>query len=71
MPGSPEGAQQRSDMPLRSYEGKSRSVTICCAYMMRRERLTMKDALDRIKAAKPDIRPNAGFLQQLQVILDR
>merc|ERR1712007_257290 len=45
--------------------GKSRSVTICLAYMVTRDRLSLADALAAVKAKRPVARPNAGFLQQL------
>eukprot|EP00928_Gymnodinium_smaydae_P081039 TRINITY_DN64618_c0_g1_i1.p1 TRINITY_DN64618_c0_g1~~TRINITY_DN64618_c0_g1_i1.p1 ORF type:complete len:670 (+),score=118.86 TRINITY_DN64618_c0_g1_i1:37-2046(+) len=46
------------------HEGKSRSVSMCVAYLISRERRTLADALTFVKSKRP-IRPNAGFLKQL------
>ena len=53
-------------MLVHCYEGKSRSVTILTAYLMCYERMTLKGALDLLRSKKPDVKPNKGFLVQLQ-----
>jgi len=47
------------------FEGKSRSISLCLAYLMTRERRTLADSLSFIKSRRPQIRPNAGFFKQL------
>ena len=45
--------------------GKSRSVTIVLAYLMRKRKLSLKDALRLVYKKRPIISPNMGFLKQL------
>lgn len=45
----------------------SRSTTIVCAYMMRRRGLSLRQALMKVKHARPCAQPNGGFMLQLQV----
>jgi len=47
------------------FEGKSRSVSMCLAYMMTRENKTLADAMNFVKSKRPQARPNAGFWKQL------
>eukprot|EP00928_Gymnodinium_smaydae_P080827 TRINITY_DN64448_c0_g1_i1.p1 TRINITY_DN64448_c0_g1~~TRINITY_DN64448_c0_g1_i1.p1 ORF type:complete len:732 (-),score=56.09 TRINITY_DN64448_c0_g1_i1:94-2289(-) len=47
------------------HEGRSRSVSLCLAYMVTRERRPLKDALTYVKAKRREAAPNAGFLRQL------
>ncbi|KAK7044814.1 hypothetical protein R3P38DRAFT_2881005 [Favolaschia claudopus] len=47
--------------------GMSRSVTIVAAYLMYSEHIDTQTALDIIRRARPNIDPNPGFLQQLEV----
>lgn len=46
--------------------GISRSVTICCAYLMKIQRLSARESLQRLKAVRPCARPNEGFMRQLR-----
>ncbi|KAM7379845.1 hypothetical protein PAMP_005365 [Pampus punctatissimus] len=46
--------------------GRSRSATICVAYLMKHRKLTLTDALQRVKTARHVIDPNPGFMSQLQ-----
>lgn len=46
-------------------EGRSRSVTMCVAYMMIGMKMTLKDAMERIHEAIFDENVNAGFKRQL------
>jgi len=47
------------------HEGKSRSVSLCLAYLIMRERRPLADALAFVKSRRPQARPNAGFMRQL------
>merc|ERR1712083_1198708 len=47
------------------HEGKSRSVSLCLAYLVARERKTLTDALAFVRSRRPQARPNAGFMNQL------
>ncbi|XP_015493672.1 dual specificity phosphatase 28 [Parus major] len=46
--------------------GRSRSAAICTAYLMRHRQLSLKDAFEAVKTARPVAEPNAGFWSQLQ-----
>uniref|UniRef100_G3PCS2 Dual specificity phosphatase 19 n=1 Tax=Gasterosteus aculeatus aculeatus TaxID=481459 RepID=G3PCS2_GASAC len=46
--------------------GVSRSTSIVIGYLMMREGLTFDEAYGQAKAARPSIRPNPGFHQQLR-----
>lgn len=46
--------------------GVSRSSSIVIGYLMLREGLSFDDAYNQVKLARPSIRPNPGFFQQLQ-----
>ncbi|KAJ0254734.1 Dual specificity protein phosphatase 1 [Hirschfeldia incana] len=48
------------------FVGKSRSVTIVVAYLMKRHGMTLTQALQHVKSIRPVASPNAGFIRQLQ-----
>ena len=45
--------------------GVSRSATICIAYLMKYQRMTLEQAYHHVKKRRPVIRPNVGFWRQL------
>ncbi|KAI6184247.1 Dual specificity phosphatase domain containing protein [Aphelenchoides bicaudatus] len=47
--------------------GVSRSSTLAIAYIMKFQNLRFQDAFDQVKAARPLIHPNDGFLKQLKL----
>jgi protein-tyrosine phosphatase len=50
--------------------GISRSVSVCCAWLMFREGQTFSAALEQIRVVRPWAKPNAGFSSQLTVLSD-
>jgi atypical dual specificity phosphatase len=46
--------------------GISRSPMVVAAYLMKRRGMTLKAALGQIVRVRPQVSPNAGFLQQLK-----
>jgi atypical dual specificity phosphatase len=50
------------------HEGRSRSVSMCLAYFVTRERMPLAEALNFIKSHRPEAQPNAGFLKQLMAL---
>eukprot|EP00931_Biecheleriopsis_adriatica_P072731 TRINITY_DN47146_c0_g1_i1.p1 TRINITY_DN47146_c0_g1~~TRINITY_DN47146_c0_g1_i1.p1 ORF type:complete len:680 (+),score=196.20 TRINITY_DN47146_c0_g1_i1:106-2145(+) len=52
-------------MLIHCHEGKSRSVSLCVAYLIARQQMPLADALAFVKSKRPISRPNAGFLKQL------
>ncbi|KAI9671776.1 MAG: tyrosine protein phosphatase yvh1 [Alyxoria varia] len=47
--------------------GKSRSATTVIAYMMQQLRLNPTEALERLRTARPQVEPNDGFWEQLEL----
>jgi protein-tyrosine phosphatase len=47
--------------------GISRAPTACAAFLVHKFRMTAKDAILVLKRARPGVRPNAGFVRQLEV----
>ncbi|KAG6599622.1 Dual specificity protein phosphatase 1 [Phytophthora cinnamomi] len=48
------------------FMGRSRSATIVLAYLIAREALTLSDALNKLRAVRPQAQPNTGFYQELR-----
>ena len=47
--------------------GVSRAATVVCAHLIKSEGLTFAQAFDVVKAARPHVRPNDGFVEQLKI----
>lgn len=45
--------------------GVSRSATLCIIYLVKHERMTLRQAYHYVKSARPIIRPNVGFWKQM------
>lgn len=58
-----------SVLTVNSAMGKSRSATVCIAYLLNRQpsALTPESALDIIRQNRPLCEPNPGFMEQLSV----
>ncbi|KAF7852307.1 hypothetical protein BT93_L4601 [Corymbia citriodora subsp. variegata] len=48
------------------FVGKSRSVTIVVAYLMKKHGMSFSQALEHVKSRRPQASPNSGFISQLQ-----
>nr|XP_028951475.1 dual specificity protein phosphatase 1-like [Malus domestica] len=48
------------------FVGRSRSVTIIVAYLMKKHGMSISQALEHVKSRRPQASPNAGFISQLQ-----
>jgi hypothetical protein len=44
------------------FQGKSRSVTVACAYLMKKYSMPLMYALENIRVARPVAQPNLGFM---------
>ena len=49
-----------------SNAGRSRSVSIAAAYLMRRRGLSSEEALSNIRRTRPNADPNKAFIEQLK-----
>jgi len=45
--------------------GVSRSASLCIAYLMKYDNMSLRDAYEYVKERRPIIRPNNGFFRQL------
>jgi atypical dual specificity phosphatase len=45
--------------------GRSRSATLVIAYIMKSRRMSLRNAIYAVRLARPMIKPNIGFFQQL------
>jgi len=52
------------------FAGVSRSATLVVAYVMRTHRLKIREAVAFVRARRPCISPNPGFLLQLRLLED-
>ncbi|CAL2227333.1 hypothetical protein PRUPE_1G151900 [Prunus persica] len=48
------------------FVGRSRSVTIVVAYLMKKHGMNLSQALEHVKSRRPQAAPNSGFISQLQ-----
>ncbi|XP_072896751.1 dual specificity phosphatase 28 [Hemitrygon akajei] len=46
--------------------GRSRSASICIAYLMKCRHLSLREAFEHLKSVRPSVEPNEGFWAQLQ-----
>ncbi|XP_062337265.1 dual specificity phosphatase 28 [Osmerus eperlanus] len=46
--------------------GRSRSATICLAYLMKHRQLSLADAFKKVKTSRSEVEPNSGFWAQLE-----
>ncbi|CAA7012968.1 unnamed protein product [Microthlaspi erraticum] len=61
-----EAKRQGGSVLVHCFVGKSRSVTIVVAYLMKKHGMTLNQALEHVKSKRPVASPNAGFIRQLQ-----
>jgi protein phosphatase slingshot len=52
-------------------QGVSRSATVAAAYLMKKNKWTVKQALEHLKARRDIVKPNEGFLKQLESYQER
>ena len=60
-----EAKRQGGGVLVHCFVGKSRSVTIILAYLIKKRGMSFSQALDHVKSKRPQASPNAGFILQL------
>ena len=58
-------AKSGGNVLVHCFAGRSRSASVCAAYVMCHENIRLEEALSRMRLARPQINPNAGFMAQL------
>jgi predicted protein tyrosine phosphatase len=66
----PDGKSDRSVM-VHCASGISRSVSVCCAWLMARKGMSLDSALETVRATRPVANPNVGFHRQLNVLASK
>ncbi|UMM29087.1 hypothetical protein L5515_011625 [Caenorhabditis briggsae] len=62
-----EGIESETNVVVHCLAAVSRSVSVCAAFLMYKNRWTMEKALNMIKGIRKFIGPNSGFLAQLKI----
>jgi protein-tyrosine phosphatase len=62
-----EGARAKNQgILIHCAAGVSRSATLLIAWLMWRDKMSLRQALAWVQSKRPIVQPNSGFLQQLQ-----
>ncbi|XP_050220124.1 dual specificity protein phosphatase 1 [Mercurialis annua] len=61
-----DAKRQGGGVLVHCFIGKSRSVTIVVAYLMKKHSMSLSQALEHVKTKRPQASPNSGFMSQLQ-----
>ena len=61
-----EALKQGGAVYVHCYAGVSRAPTLVMAYLMGNAGLSLRQALSECLCARPQVRPNAGFIRQLE-----
>lgn len=59
-------AQQQGKVLVHCRAGVSRSATVCIAYLMQKQQMSLDAAFEFVVSRRPIIDPNLNFIQQLQ-----
>lgn len=65
-----EEEQRKGVVLVHCASGVSRSVSVCCAWLMTRQHLTYGEAITLIRVNRPNANPNVGFRTQLLALQD-
>jgi predicted protein tyrosine phosphatase len=57
---------QKRGVLVHCFYGRSRSASICIAYLIRYHNMTMEEALAFVKSKRTQVSPNPGYLTQLK-----
>ncbi|CAK7333023.1 unnamed protein product [Dovyalis caffra] len=61
-----EAKRKGGGVLVHCFVGRSRSVTIVVAYLMKKHGMSLSEALAHVKSKRPQAGPNSGFISQLQ-----
>nr|BAK02707.1 predicted protein [Hordeum vulgare subsp. vulgare] len=60
-----EGICTGGNVLVHCFAGRSRSVTVVLAYLMKKHQMNLQSAMSLVRSKRPQIAPNAGFMSQL------
>ncbi|KAI5065217.1 hypothetical protein GOP47_0019912 [Adiantum capillus-veneris] len=63
-----EARQSGGSVLVHCFAGKSRSVTVVVAYLMKTYGMNFTEALDLVRSKRPQAAPNPGFILQLKML---
>ncbi|EKX54758.1 hypothetical protein GUITHDRAFT_149854, partial [Guillardia theta CCMP2712] len=61
-----EASAKKGGILVSCFQGKSRSAAVITAYLMQRDGLSLEQALELVRAARPRAQPNLGFIADLR-----
>ncbi|OWM69847.1 dual specificity protein phosphatase 1-like [Punica granatum] len=61
-----EAKSQGGGVLVHCFMGRSRSVSVVVAYLMKKHGMSLSQAMEHVKSKRPQASPNSGFLSQLQ-----
>jgi protein-tyrosine phosphatase len=60
--------ENKQNILIYSFNGRSRSTTFIIAYFMRIRGMTLRDAIDELERIHPSCQPNESFIHQLMIL---
>ena len=51
---------------IHCFAGKSRAAAFTLAYLLKYQKINLKDAVELVKSKRPVAAPNIGFMKQLK-----
>ncbi|CAO2165012.1 unnamed protein product, partial [Urochloa humidicola] len=61
-----EAISSGGNVLVHCFVGRSRSVTIVVAYLMKKHQMSLESALSLVRSKRPQVAPNEGFISQLE-----
>ncbi|BAD69005.1 putative DsPTP1 protein [Oryza sativa Japonica Group] len=61
-----ESISSGGNVLVHCFAGRSRSVTIIVAYLMKKHQMSLENALSLVRSKRPQVAPNEGFMSQLE-----
>ncbi|RCU61423.1 hypothetical protein SETIT_J000700v2 [Setaria italica] len=61
-----EAISSGGNVLVHCFAGRSRSVTIVVAYLMKKHQMSLESALSLVRSKRPQVAPNEGFISQLE-----
>lgn len=61
-----EGISTGGNVLVHCFAGRSRSVTVVLAYLMKKHKMSLESAMSLVRSKRPQVAPNQGFMSQLE-----